>query len=60
MAKPPKSKNHPIKTWEKYDCSSGLKKKGSTCPKCGKGIFMAEHKNRSTCGKCGYTEFKSK
>ncbi len=28
------------------------------CPKCGPGVFMAEHDNRSSCGKCGYTEFK--
>jgi small subunit ribosomal protein S27Ae len=28
------------------------------CPRCGAGVFMAEHKDRSTCGKCGYTEFK--
>ena len=30
------------------------------CPKCGDGVFLAEHKDRSSCGKCGYTEFKSK
>ena len=29
------------------------------CPKCGDGIFLAEHKDRHSCGKCGYTEFKS-
>ena len=29
-----------------------------TCPKCGDGVFMAEHQNRASCGKCGYTEFK--
>ena len=29
------------------------------CPKCGDGVFLAEHKNRISCGKCGYTEFKS-
>jgi small subunit ribosomal protein S27Ae len=29
------------------------------CPKCGPGVFIAEHKNRYSCGKCGYTEFKS-
>lgn len=29
------------------------------CPKCGPGIFLAEHKDRFSCGKCGYTEFKS-
>ncbi|UCH89101.1 MAG: 30S ribosomal protein S27ae [Thermoplasmata archaeon] len=28
------------------------------CPKCGEGIFLAEHKDRHSCGKCGYTEFK--
>ncbi|MEM3374522.1 MAG: 30S ribosomal protein S27ae [Candidatus Woesearchaeota archaeon] len=34
------------------------KPKNKTCPKCGPGVFMAEHKNRISCGKCGYTEFK--
>jgi len=29
------------------------------CPKCGPGIFLAEHKDRFSCGNCGYTEFKS-
>lgn len=26
------------------------------CPKCGVGVFMAEHKGRRSCGKCGYME----
>jgi small subunit ribosomal protein S27Ae len=30
------------------------------CPKCGTGVFLAEHASRVTCGKCGYTEFKRK
>ena len=30
------------------------------CPKCGDGVFLGEHKDRSSCGKCGYTEFKKK
>jgi len=30
------------------------------CPKCGPGVYMAEHKDRSSCGRCAYTEFKSK
>ena len=30
------------------------------CPKCGPGVFLAEHKDRVSCGKCGYTEFKNK
>lgn len=28
------------------------------CSRCGKGVYMAEHKDRHTCGKCGLTEFK--
>jgi len=28
------------------------------CPKCGPGVFMADHADRKACGKCGYTEFK--
>lgn len=28
------------------------------CPRCGKGVYMAEHKDRYTCGRCGYTEFQ--
>jgi small subunit ribosomal protein S27Ae len=28
------------------------------CPKCGPGIFMAQHKGRQSCGNCGHTEFK--
>jgi ubiquitin-small subunit ribosomal protein S27Ae len=27
------------------------------CSRCGKGVFMSQHKNRRTCGKCGLTEF---
>ena len=37
-----------------------IKRKNQTCPKCGPGSFLANHKNRKTCGKCGYTEFASK
>jgi len=35
-----------------------LERKRKTCPKCGEGVFMAEHADRYSCGKCGYTEFK--
>lgn len=28
------------------------------CPRCGPGVFLAEHENRFSCGNCGYTEFK--
>lgn len=37
------------------DKSSRTKK---VCSRCGKGTFMAQHKDRNTCGKCGLTEFK--
>ncbi len=37
-----------------------LEKKKRNCPKCGPGVFLAEHANRNSCGKCGYTEFKKK
>ncbi len=28
------------------------------CPKCGPGVWLAEHKDRRSCGKCGYYEKK--
>jgi small subunit ribosomal protein S27Ae len=37
---------------------NGIIRKNKSCPKCGSGIFMAEHKDRRHCGKCGYTEWK--
>ncbi|MBN1786713.1 MAG: 30S ribosomal protein S27ae [Candidatus Methanofastidiosa archaeon] len=30
------------------------------CPRCGPGIFLADHGERVSCGKCGYTEWKQK
>jgi small subunit ribosomal protein S27Ae len=35
-----------------------IERKHKNCPKCGDGVFLAEHKNRVSCGRCGYTEFK--
>ena len=29
------------------------------CPKCGRGVFLAEHSDRLTCGRCHYTKFKA-
>ena len=34
-----------------------VSKTHKTCTRCGKGVFMSEHKDRRTCGKCGLTEF---
>jgi small subunit ribosomal protein S27Ae len=36
-----------------------INRKRRSCPKCGDGVFLAEHNNRISCGKCGYTEFKT-
>ncbi|MCX6675122.1 MAG: 30S ribosomal protein S27ae [Methanothrix sp.] len=35
-----------------------IKTRKPVCPRCGNGVFLAEHANRLSCGKCGYTEFK--
>ncbi len=43
-----------------YDTSGGLKRKNKSCPKCGPGTFLANHKNRLACGKCNYVEMKGK
>jgi len=49
------------KKWEQYQAgSSSVERKNKFCPKCGVGVFMANHKNRVTCGKCNYTEFSGK
>ncbi len=37
-----------------------VKRTKRDCPRCGKGTYMAEHKDRYTCGKCGFTEFTHK
>lgn len=48
----------------KKDCyvieGETIKRIRKHCPKCGPGVFLAEHSNRVSCGKCGYTEFKKK
>jgi small subunit ribosomal protein S27Ae len=36
-----------------------LTRSHKSCPKCGPGIFLAEHANRRSCGKCGYAESKT-
>ena len=46
------------KAHKAYDLSSGFKRKNKSCPKCGAGTFMADHKDRWTCGKCNFMEKK--
>ncbi|MEA2052601.1 MAG: 30S ribosomal protein S27ae [Euryarchaeota archaeon] len=50
---------------EFYEVVSGkggvkLRRKRKACPRCGSGVFLAEHADRYSCGKCGYTEFRKK
>ncbi len=46
---------------EHYKVEDGkLTRSRKFCPKCGPGVFMADHEDRLTCGKCGYTEIKKK
>ena len=43
----------------KYDISGEtIKRKNKSCPKCGNGVFLADHKDRLTCGRCKYMEKK--
>ena len=37
-----------------------IERKNISCPKCGPGFLLANHKLRKTCGKCGYSEMMSK
>ncbi len=48
-----------IKISELYELKENkVTRKKECCPKCGDGIFLAEHKDRKSCGKCSYTVFK--
>lgn len=51
-----KGQNTAVWKYYKVDGSS-VKRLKKECPRCGKGVFMGEHKDRVTCGRCGYTEF---
>jgi len=56
MAKPQKKPKRTSKTSDNYDTAGELKRKNKFCPKCGSGVFLAQHKDRVTCGKCHYME----
>lgn len=50
----------PGKKWKHYDINGDNIKRRKYCPRCGVGIFLADHKTRLYCGKCHYTEFVGK
>ncbi|OPY28533.1 MAG: 30S ribosomal protein S27ae [Methanocella sp. PtaU1.Bin125] len=56
----PKAKTGNNTKGRMYEVSKDGKavRKGQTCPRCGDGVFLASHKDRTSCGKCGYTEYK--
>jgi small subunit ribosomal protein S27Ae len=52
---------HTQKKWKAYTVTAeGVKRNRKSCPKCGEGVHLAQHKDRQSCGKCGYTEFAKK
>ena len=60
-AKAPVKKESPPGKRALYEVKGNtVTRKKKACPKCGPGVFLAEHKDRTSCGRCGYTEFKAK
>jgi len=59
MAKKAKPKNkRPSKRWLKYKVVNDKIERKLTCPKCGPGYFLGDHKDRFYCGKCHYVQMK--
>jgi ubiquitin-small subunit ribosomal protein S27Ae len=59
VAKKVKKPTRNMKKGEYYKVDGDkLERTKKSCPKCGAGVFMGEHKNRFVCGNCGYTEWK--
>lgn len=55
----PKAKRPSPQVWKFYNVEgSRAKRLRKVCPRCGRGVFMADHSDRFACGKCGFTEFK--
>ncbi len=48
----------PSKKYAKYSVNGDSLKHERYCPRCGPGVFLANHKDRFVCGKCGYVEIK--
>jgi len=60
MAKEKKKKEKKEIKKLRYSLYKEGKTENKTCPKCGSGFLLAEHKDRRVCGKCGYVEMKAK
>jgi ubiquitin-small subunit ribosomal protein S27Ae len=60
-ATPAKKKRKESPVHKFYQVKGGkVERLRKECPRCGRGVFLAEHRDRLTCGKCGYTSFKKK
>jgi len=54
-----KGKKKTSQKWKLYEVKGGkVIRKNKFCPRCGPGVFMADHGDRWACGRCGYTEWK--
>jgi small subunit ribosomal protein S27Ae len=60
MAKKETKNKKQSERWNKYKVEGDKVTKARSCPKCGEGIFLAEHSDRFYCGTCHYVEMKSK
>lgn len=55
-----KKAKKPNQVWKLYEKKGDeIIRKNKTCPKCGEGVYLANHKDRLTCGKCHYMEMRS-
>ena len=56
------ARERPIsKKYSHYNTKDGkVIKTRRHCPRCGPGVFLADHKTRFYCGRCHYTEFVKK
>ncbi len=54
--KKPKSPGNSKRSYYKVEGDRIVRTKRN-CPKCGPGVFLAQHEDRLSCGRCGYTEF---
>jgi len=47
--------------YQKYEVKDNkISRKNRSCPRCGDGVFLAQHKDRVACGRCSYTEWNKK
>jgi small subunit ribosomal protein S27Ae len=58
--KKPHKNNPTSKKYTKYKIVGDKVVREKSCPRCGPGVFLMNHKGRLYCGKCHYTEYEGK